>query len=551
MGQTARDAPQDQLSGRLVAGRYQLGDMLGRGGFGAVYEGHDTRAGEAVAVKVFERIEGRESRARREARTASKLEHPNVHSVLGLEHDDDHSYLVSELVVGERFDRTDLTDEEAVRAIAAVADALAHAHARGVIHRDVKPANILISVDGDVRLTDFGIAKDDDARDQTTADERVLGTLSYMAPEQAQGRKATGATDVWSAALTLYSRLVGENPFKARSLGELLERLGDGIRPLHELRPDLPRELSRVLSRALDHDPDRRPDATRFRDLLLEAIQPPAAEDEPDPSAPRPERTVRRLRIPAVDLDRPLRAAGSILCAGMLVWGLGAFPVYPPAWTLPLAVVVAALAWWRPAAGLALGSALMVPAFWNHAEAAGLAWMALAAAWIWVSRRWPGPRCLSPLAAGPLAVVGLGPAYVLVAASAPTARRRALEGAAGGVVTVVAGGLMTGPAVLGIAGASSPGVLVTALAHSPQAVAVVAAMSGFATLLPLAWQQLGNRRVQATALWGVGFGLAAAALPHMIASRPAGWAPATVAVTLAAIIPAAWALASPRLQYGR
>ena len=124
--------------------------------------------------------------------------------MLGVEHDDDHAYLVSRLVVGERFDRTELSDEESVRAIAAVADALDHAHSRGVVHRDVKPANILVSTDGDVRLTDFGIARDEDTRDHT-GDERVLGTLSYMAPEQARGRRASGASDVWAAALTLYA----------------------------------------------------------------------------------------------------------------------------------------------------------------------------------------------------------------------------------------------------------------------------------------------------------------------------------------------------------
>ena len=133
----------------------------------------------------------------------------------------------------------------------------------------MKPANILVSTDGDVRLTDFGIARDEDARDQTTSEERVLGTLSYMAPEQAKGERATGATDVWAAALTLYSRLTGENPFRARSLGELLERLSDGAQPLHELRPDLPRALSRVLARALDHDPGPAASAIAFRDQLL------------------------------------------------------------------------------------------------------------------------------------------------------------------------------------------------------------------------------------------------------------------------------------------
>jgi hypothetical protein len=467
VAQAVTDLPHDELSGQLVAGRFLLGKLLGRGGFGAVYEGRDTRAGGAVAVKAFRRSEGLATRAEREARTASKLEHPNIHTVLGVEHDDDHAFLVSRLVVGERFDRTELSDEEAVRAIAAVADALDHAHSRGVVHRDVKPANILVSTDGDVRLTDFGIARDEDTRDHT-GDERVLGTLSYMAPEQARGRRASGASDVWAAALTLYSRLTGQNPYRAKSLGELLERLGEGAPPLSDLRPDLPRELTRPIMRALAGDPARRPSAGEFRDRLLESIRP---EPDPEPEsdveeapiaeampAPTPKRRV--TPVPAAAFDLPLRAGSSLLAAAALAWTLAAFPVYPPLWTLPLAAFVGWLAWRRPLPALAAGAALLVPAFWNHAEAAGITWMALAGVWIWGNRRWPaGRRCLSPLCAVPLALAGLGPAYVLVAATAGSARRRAAEAAAGGIVVLVAGNGLTHHAVRHVAGASQPLVL--------------------------------------------------------------------------------------------
>ena len=249
MAQPAQTTVPATLEGRIVAGRYRLAEVLGRGGFGAVYTGHDNDSGEAVAVKVFSRGEGLAPRADREARTAQKLDHPNIHEVVGVAHDDDHAYLISQLVVGERFDKSGLTDEQAVRAIAAVCDALAHAHERGVVHRDVKPANILVSTDGTVHLTDFGIARDEDAR-EPTVDERLLGTLSYMAPEQASGQRATGATDVWSAGLTLYATLSGRNPFRARSLSELLENLGHRAPPLSRVRPELPqRPLPRARAR--------------------------------------------------------------------------------------------------------------------------------------------------------------------------------------------------------------------------------------------------------------------------------------------------------------
>lgn len=553
MAQAVTDLPHDELSGQLVADRFLLGKLLGRGGFGAVYEGRDTRAGGAVAVKAFRRSEGLATRAEREARTASKLEHPNIHTVLGVEHDDDHAYLVSRLVVGERFDRTELSDEESVRAIAAVADALDHAHSRGVIHRDVKPANILVSTDGDVRLTDFGIARDEDTRDHT-GDERVLGTLSYMAPEQARGRRASGASDVWAAALTLYARLAGRNPYRAKSLGELLELLGDGAPALSELRPDLPRELTRPIMRALATDPARRPSAAEFRDQLLESIRPEQDSEEAAvaDAVPAPEPKRRKAAVPVASLDLPLRVGGSLLAAASLAWTLGAFPVYPPLWTLPLAALVGWLAWRRPLPALTVAAALLVPAFWNHAEAAGIAWIVLAGAWIVGNRRWSaGRRCLSPLCAVPLALAGLGPAYVLVAATAPSARRRAAEAAAGGIVMLVAGNGLTHHAVRHVAGANQPLVLIEALAQAPQAIATIAAMVVFAVLLAPAWHHRDDHRLQGVILWGMGFALAVAGLPQLVADGPHTWVPAAVAAMVAAIIPAAWALASPRLSMSR
>ncbi|HEX3332504.1 MAG TPA: serine/threonine-protein kinase, partial [Gaiellales bacterium] len=351
----------ESLEGRVVAGRYRLTDVLGKGGFGSVYTGRDAASGESVAVKVFSREEGLAPRADREARTAQKLDHPNIHEVVGVAHDEDHAYLISQLVVGERFDKSELSDEQAVRAIAAVCDALAHAHERGVVHRDVKPANILVSNDGSVHLTDFGIARDEDAR-EPTVDERLLGTLSYMAPEQAAGRRATGATDVWSAGLTLYATLTGRNPYRARSLSELLDNQSERATPLHRLRPDLPRDLSRALERAMHPDPGRRPDAAGLRDQLLAAVAVPSVTEAPG-FAPEAAPARRRLALPFEGLrDRAAPAASALLAGGALAFTLTAFPMYPPAWTIPLAVLLGALAWRRPLAALVAGAVVAVPA---------------------------------------------------------------------------------------------------------------------------------------------------------------------------------------------
>jgi serine/threonine-protein kinase len=523
VAQPAQTTVPATLEGRIVAGRYRLAEVLGRGGFGAVYTGHDSASGDAVAVKVFDRAEGLAPRADREARTAQKLDHPNIHEVVGVVHDDDHAYLISQLVVGERFDRSGLTDDQAVRAIAAVCDALAHAHERGVVHRDVKPANILVSTDGTVHLTDFGIARDEDAR-EPTVDERLLGTLSYMAPEQASGRRATGATDVWSAGLTLYATLTGKNPFRARSLSELLENLGHRAPPLHRVRPELPHDLSRALERAMHSDPGRRPTAAGLRDLLLAAIAEPAVAAAPGWS-PEAAPVARRARaLPAV-------------------------PMYPPAWTLPIAGLLAVLAWRRPRAAAAAGAVLVVPAFWNFGQAAGLVWVALAAAWAWATPRTGGgrQRCLVPLWAGPLALIGLGPAFVIVAATAPTKARRAVEAAAGAVVAATCGG-WAGPALSrALAGANSPLAYARVVGHDPALAATAGAMVAFAVLLHPAWRA--ERQLQALSLWGLGFGLAVAGIPQLLRGGGAGVA-GEAAVVLTAIIPAAWAVAGPDRKRG-
>ncbi len=544
VAQPASAAPIPELTGHTVAGRYLLTGLLGRGGFGTVYAGRDLGGGGDVAVKVFSRVEGFASRAEREARTASKLDHPNIHSCLGVERDDQHAYLISRLVVGRRLDRAQLSDEEVVRAIAAVADALAHAHDRGIVHRDVKPSNILVGDDGEIVLTDFGIARDEDARDQTM-DERVLGTLSYMAPEQAAGDQATGATDVWAAALTLYEALSGRNPFRTKSLNELLERLAAGAKPLVHERPDLPRALSRTIQRALHRDPRRRPTALELRDQLLAALRPEADDDEDVVSAahtrePRELPRMEGLRRPAV----------SGLTALTLMLVLTSFPVYPPSWTLPLAVIGAAMAWKWPTAALAAGCLICLPAFWNHSLAGALLYAPLVVIWIRAGRKW-GSRMLVPLVAAPLAVIGIGPAIVLLAATAPTPRRRAAEAAAGGLVAIVWGGMITHQAARTLAGADSPLAYATALLHSPATLLVWAGMVGFALMLPIAWGRAGSRRMQALALWGLGFAFATVALPATISSHPEAIAPAAAAAALVAILPAAWALAAPRIRLGR
>jgi eukaryotic-like serine/threonine-protein kinase len=549
VAEPARATLTPALTGRLVADRYTIEEELGRGGFGTVY-GASAGGGERVAVKVFSRREGLAPRADREARTARKLDHPNIHTVLGVEGDDEHVYLVSKLVEGERLDRSGLEDEQAVRAIAAVCDALAHAHARGIVHRDVKPANILVARDGTVTLTDFGIASDEDANDQTV-DERVLGTLSYMSPEQAAGTRASGATDVWAAGLTLYAQLTGANPFKAKTLAQLLEKLAEGAEPLAAARPDLPAGVCRAVDQALDHNPSRRPAAGEMRDRLLRGLSEDDAQAAP---ADRPGRLrsigIRshgQMALPRT--GRAARPARAVLSGVAMAWVLVAFPVYPAAWSLPLAVIAGGLAYRRPVAAASFAGLVCIPAFWNYAEAAGIVWAGLCAAWIWAGTHWGGSsRLLAPLAAIPLGLAGLGPAYVLIAATAPTPRRRAAEAAAGAVAAAVAGSWLPAHAARVLPAASSPMTYATALGRAPEVVAIAVAMVIAAVLLPVAWRLEDSRRVQGVVLWGIAFGLAVAGAPHLLGDGPGAAPGAAVAATLVGILPVAWALAGSRLQ---
>jgi len=179
-------------------------------------------------------------------------------------------------------------------------------------------------------------------------------------------------------------------------------------------------------------------------------------------------------------------AAVAVLAGWAALFTLTAFPVYPPSWTIPIAVLLAGLAWRWPRAAAITGAVLAVPAFWNFAQAAGLAWIVLAGAWTWTSVRGGGRRCLAPLVAGPLALIGLGPAFVLVAATAPTPRRRAAEAAAGAVVAATCGGWAGLRPVRSLSGANSPLIYLRVCERNPQIATTAAAMVLFAVLLAIA-----------------------------------------------------------------
>jgi eukaryotic-like serine/threonine-protein kinase len=252
---------------RLVLGRYRLERRLGAGGFGVVWLAWDEKLEREVAVKAIPLENGGGERVEREARAAARLNHPGIVGIYELAHDEHDVYLVSELVRGrtlaELLRAGAVADRDVARIGMALCEALDHAHQRGVIHRDVKPQNVMVVADpaagaGFAKLADFGVAHVASG-DALTRTGDVVGTLAYMAPEQAEGARTTPASDVYSLALSLYEAWTGSNPVRAGGPAATARRLGRPLPSLAATRRDLPLELCDAIDAALDIDPARRP----------------------------------------------------------------------------------------------------------------------------------------------------------------------------------------------------------------------------------------------------------------------------------------------------
>jgi serine/threonine-protein kinase len=266
-GAGARAAPSKAvgaLVGSLVLNRFLIERRIGSGGFGVVYEAWDGRLERSVAVKAIESRGESRRRVLREAQAAARLNHPGIVTLYEMGEEDGNALLVTELVDGSTLAGLSrdgaLGDREIGEIGADLCEALDHAHSRSVVHRDIKPQNVLVTDDGEPRakLMDFGVARLTDAA-ALTAPGDVVGTLTYMSPEQAEGRSAGPEADVYSLALMLYECWSGENPNRRATPAATARAIGSRPRPLRRLRPDLPRELTETIDACLSPRPSRRP----------------------------------------------------------------------------------------------------------------------------------------------------------------------------------------------------------------------------------------------------------------------------------------------------
>ena len=488
----------------LVLGRYRPLRPLGRGGSGSVWLARDERTGLEVALKIVPREGKRAARAMREMEAASRLRHERCVRAYDFAGDDGHVYIAYEYVRGrtlrEAIRRGELDDAAAVEAAAQVLEGLAHAHRRGIIHRDVKPSNVLLE-DGDgitVRVLDFGLAQFDDA-DTLTAVGDVPGTLAYIAPERLDGKDASARSDVWAVGVMLWEALAGTHPFWGVPLPDVAAAIAAGPPPLSARRGDLPRRLVAAIDGALAVDPARRPTASQLATELRDAyVAPRHARPARTPKERRPRAASRprpRKIAAPVALERRLLPAG--LAALATAVGGSLLPFWPAPLLAALALAAALVSLRSPRAGLAIALAAPVFPLGNTAQAAAVVYGVLALAWLAVV--WRDARAGLLFAAGPLlAPFGLLALLPLAVQPARRAWRRALHAGVGVLTAAAVAGLsgrglpLTGAAVgdLGVAGSERPTDVLHALQavlRDNQAVATTAlALAVVAVLLPRA-----------------------------------------------------------------
>jgi hypothetical protein len=555
-----------------ILGRYRLEARLGSGGFGVVWSAWDEKLEREVAVKVIPR-DGSDARIVREARAAARLNHPGIVGLYELAADDEHLHLVSELVRGRTLAALEraraLSDRDVARIGVALCDALEHAHARGVIHRDVKPQNVIVVAEpaagaGCAKLTDFGVAQVASA-ERVTRTGDVVGTLEYMSPEQAEGGEATPASDVYGLALTLYEAWTGSNPVRGRGPAATARRLGRPLPALRSRRRDLPPELCDAIDDALEPDPGLRPSP---RELAAE-LQLSESELSSEGGLVEPE-TLERLGLASARRlvalpggERLARLATGVAVGGLVLAALAGLGPRPPFSATAAAGAAALLTSLLPRVGW-IAAALGVCAWLASPEAGreGTA-LLLAAALLPVPLMLPraGLAWSLPALAPLLGSIALAPAFVGVAALVRGSLRRAAV-AALGFLWLASAEVLTGRSLLfGVPDGALPradwqGSLPDAASHavgplvSSPALAPALGWAALAPLLPLLVRgRFLALDVIAAGAWAAALVVAQAAAADVLASvtaldQPRGGAVGPVGAALVVLAVAATSPAS-------
>jgi serine/threonine protein kinase len=338
------------MVGEVLSDRYELEELVGTGGMSSVYRAHDRLLDRKVALKILHQQYGDDpeyvERFRREARSVASLSHPNVVTVIDRGEHDGRQFIVFEYVDGENLKRLiqregPLPVDQAIGLALQIARGLSFAHQQGLVHRDVKPQNVLLNGNGQAKVTDFGIARSLDVQHGMTQTGTVLGTSDYIAPEQAQGQPVDEQTDIYSLGVVLYEMLTNDVPFEGENfVAVAMQHISEPVPHVRALRPDAPLRLDAVVQRAMAKESaDRFPSMAAFCQEL-EACRDADEQDTegtqvlPPARAPR-HRKQRVSPWPVVLVIAALLAIGAIVAVLILTTGTGVLSIHhgstPPA----------------------------------------------------------------------------------------------------------------------------------------------------------------------------------------------------------------------------